>query len=132
VIATYVIQYSLVRLIPSIILPLPTLTLLLRTVSKVSFFYFYIWIQNTSTRFTLSPPFLVPSLHPLIPTPGKELIFFLPAFHFLKVCINSPREFHLAHSGLYILCFNQIDTLPNHLLILHHHDPLVFNNLQYR
>jgi hypothetical protein len=34
---------------------------LLRTLSKVSFFYFHAWIQNTSTIFTLIHPFLRPT-----------------------------------------------------------------------
>jgi hypothetical protein len=28
------------------------------------------------------------------------------------VCIDSPRDFHLGTLGLYILCFNQINSLP--------------------
>jgi hypothetical protein len=54
------LKYILVGFIPSIILPLPP-CLLLEQFQQVSFFYFHIWIQNTSTIFTLINSFLVPT-----------------------------------------------------------------------
>jgi hypothetical protein len=51
------LKYILVGFTPFITL-LP-LSPLLRTISTVSFFYFHIWIQNTSIIYTLIPPFFV-------------------------------------------------------------------------
>jgi hypothetical protein len=49
---------------------------------QVLFFYFYIWIQNTSSIFTLIHSFLSPSLLLLVLTPGKYLFVlpFCPSF----------------------------------------------------
>jgi hypothetical protein len=73
------LKYILVVFTPSLILPLP----LLEQFQQVSFFYFHIWIQNTSTTYTLIPPFLVPTHLPQAPTPRKDL-FFPPALLFFK------------------------------------------------
>jgi hypothetical protein len=60
------LQYILVRFTLSIILPLPSP--ILEQFQQVSFFYFHIWIQNTSILYTLIPFFLVPTHLPLVPT----------------------------------------------------------------
>jgi hypothetical protein len=57
----------------------------------------------------------MPAPLPLLPTSGKDLLY-LP-IHFLKVYIDSPGEFHLGTSGLYIMYINQI-TLHNYLLFI--------------
>jgi hypothetical protein len=59
-----------------------------------------------SPSFTLS----LCSPLPIGAHPGKDL-FYPPALHFFKVYIDSPREFHLGASGLYILCFYQINPI---------------------
>jgi hypothetical protein len=66
----------------------------------------------------------------LVSTPRKDL-FFPPALHCFKVCIDSPRGFCLGTSGLYISCFNQIIPLPHYLLFLYHHALLIFNSSHY-
>jgi hypothetical protein len=94
------LQYILVRFTPSIILS-SSLTVFLEQFQQISFFYFRVWIQNASTIFTLIPTFLVPTHLPMVPTLRKDL-FFLHAFHFLKVYINSPRGFTLIlHTYIY-------------------------------
>jgi hypothetical protein len=46
------------------------------------------------------------------------------------LCIGNPKGFLLGTSGLYILCFYQINPLPVHyLIILYHHASLIFNSL---
>jgi hypothetical protein len=51
------LQCILVRFTPSIVLPHPSHPFL----EQVSFFYFHLWIPNTSTIFTLIRSFLIPS-----------------------------------------------------------------------
>jgi hypothetical protein len=41
------------------------------------------------------------------------------------VHINSPRGFHLGTSGLYVLCFNKINS-PHYLPFVYHHAPDVY------
>jgi hypothetical protein len=48
---------------------------------------------------------------PLVSISGIHLFYPL-ALHCFKVYIDSPREFCFGTLGLYILCFNQINSLP--------------------
>jgi hypothetical protein len=41
------------------------------------------WIQDTSTTFLLSPPFLVPTHLPPVPTPEKTYFTFLTFIFFV-------------------------------------------------
>jgi hypothetical protein len=80
--------------LPSPLFSLFLLSSFLGQFQQISFFYFHGWKQNTSTMYTLIPPFLVPTLFPLAPTPGKDL-FFPPALHFFLMYIDSLKEFLL-------------------------------------
>jgi hypothetical protein len=62
--------------------------------------------QNTTTIYTLIPPFLLPNPLPLIPTSREDLLF-PPVLHFIFYgYIDSPRGFHrLDTSSLYTVCF---------------------------
>jgi hypothetical protein len=112
------LKYILVRFIPSIILPPPPF---LEQFQKVSFFYFYIRIQNTFTIFTVIHLFFM-STPPLTGTfPWKRPQFYPPVLRYFLSVYCSPRVFHLSTSGLYIICSNQINPLTTCLLkILKH------------
>jgi hypothetical protein len=103
------LEYILIRLTPSIILPHSSLSHFLGQFQQVSLFYFQTWIQNTSTIFTLLNPFLMP-FHWYAPLERTCFTFF-PVFHFLKLYIDRPRGVHIGISNMYISCFNQINPL---------------------
>jgi hypothetical protein len=57
----------------------------LESFQQVSFFYFHIGIQNTTTIFTLIPLFHIPIPLPLVPIPRKDLkITFLKLLYFFS------------------------------------------------
>jgi hypothetical protein len=74
--------------------------------------YFHMWIQNTSTIFTLIPLFLCPLLSRWYPPLEKTYFSLLPFIFLNWVYIDSPRGVHLGTSDLYISFFNQINSLP--------------------
>jgi hypothetical protein len=111
------LHYILFSLPPPLfsLFPLPPF---LEQCQFASFFYFHMWVQNTSTMFTLVPPFLVPTHLPLVLIPRKDLFFILLLFICLKIYIDSPRGVCLSTSGLYISCFNPINLPTCYLLVI--------------
>jgi hypothetical protein len=95
------LQYILVRFTPSIALPI------FRTIWQVSFFYFHIWLQNTSTMFTFIHPFFMHTPPIGICSQKRPIVPSSPSF--FKVNVDSPREFCPVTLGLYTSCFNQIN-----------------------
>jgi hypothetical protein len=81
-----------------------------------SFFYFHTWIQNTSTIFTLIPPFLVPTPLPLVPTQEK-IYFFLYCASFFKILIVQGG-FTLVHRVCIYRAFIQLPHPLCYLLIV--------------
>jgi hypothetical protein len=121
------LPYILVRFTSSLILPLP-LPPFSEQFQQVSFFYFHLWIQSTSTILTLSPLSLCPHTSDWSPPPEKIYFSLLP-FIFLKACVDSTRGIRLGTSALYILCFNQVNPpLLTHSLSP---SPLKFNSFLY-
>jgi hypothetical protein len=125
---TYVFKIFLSRIYPIHHSPSSPLTPFLEQFQHVSFFYFHIWIQNTSTTYTLTPPFLVPTFLPLVSTPRKD---FSPLLYIFKIkCIVIVKG-SLALVLQVCIYHDFIKFLPplHYLLILHHHAPLIFNSL---
>jgi hypothetical protein len=84
---------------------------------QISFFYFHMWKQNTSTIYTLIHPVLVPTALPLVPTLEKTY-FTLLAFIFLK-CILINTQACIYHA--------LIKSPPLHYLLILY--ALIFNSL---
>jgi hypothetical protein len=105
---TYVLVMCL-RFAPSAFSLFPPI-ISLEKFQQLMFTYFLIWMQNTSTIFTLIHPFMMPSTPPRYLLLKKTYFILLP-FIFL-VYIDGPNGFHLGTSGLYISCFNQINSQP--------------------
>jgi hypothetical protein len=76
------------------------------------------WIQNTSTAFTLIPPVLVPTPLPLVPV-------FPPALHFLSVYWQPKRFLPWYFRAVYIMLWS------NYFLVLYHQAPLIRHSSLY-
>jgi hypothetical protein len=77
------LQCILVRFTSFIGLLLP----ILEKFQQISFLYFHMWIQNTSTIFTFIHPFLIPTPLPLVLIPRKKTLFYSLVLHLNKKCI---------------------------------------------
>jgi hypothetical protein len=104
----------------------------LRIISKVQqvlFFYYHVWIQNTSTIFTLIPSFLVPTPSHWYP-PQKRFIF--PSCSpFLKNYVSIIQGgFTLVLPVCIYRGLIKLTPPLQYLLILCHHALLIFNSLQ--
>jgi hypothetical protein len=99
------LNYILIKFTPSIVLPPHSLPVL-RTISTGFIILFpHINAKYIHHILPLLPfPYAQPLL--LIPTPRQDL-FYLSAFHFFKVYIDSSWRFCFHISDLYISCFNQ-------------------------
>jgi hypothetical protein len=91
VIFTYVFTIYHSRIYPLHHSPPSHLIPFLEQFQQVSFLYFHIWIQNTTTIYTLIPPFLMYTPLPQVPTPVKDL-FFPPALHFWAIGVWRDKE----------------------------------------